>query len=289
MRRALVLGGGGPIGIAWETGLVGGLRSEGVDLCRADVVVGTSAGSVVGARVAAGHDLAADPLGGGRLGMPRPTGGFDRDRMREIFAIWNEATSPEAMDGARRRRIGALARDARTAPLDAWIAASGGATGVADWPARALVLVAIDTASGERCALDAASGAPLARAVAASCAVPGMFPVVPIGARAFMDGGVGSATNADLVLAHAPDAVLVVAPMCDRTVPAGTCAERCVEREARALEAAGARVAVVLPDADDARAFGPDLLNPMRVGSALARGVERGRALAAALAPLWAR
>ena len=53
--RALVLGGGGPVGIAWETGLAAGLERAGVRLRDADLFVGTSAGSVVGAQFALGN------------------------------------------------------------------------------------------------------------------------------------------------------------------------------------------------------------------------------------------
>ena len=56
MTRALVLGGGGPVGIAWESGLLNGLADGGVDASNADFIMGTSAGSFVGARLAMGHD-----------------------------------------------------------------------------------------------------------------------------------------------------------------------------------------------------------------------------------------
>src|SRR4051812_29393426 len=58
--RALVLGGGGVAGIAWEAGIVTGLRQEGIDLGSADRIVGTSAGSVVGALIATGADLESE-------------------------------------------------------------------------------------------------------------------------------------------------------------------------------------------------------------------------------------
>ena len=57
MDRALVLSGGGPVGIAWQSGLTVGLAEQGVQLRDADLIVGTSAGSVVGAQIALGRDL----------------------------------------------------------------------------------------------------------------------------------------------------------------------------------------------------------------------------------------
>ena len=58
MTRALVLGGGGPVGVAWEVGLIAGLEQEGVRLADADLFVGTSAGSIVGAMLALGRPTA---------------------------------------------------------------------------------------------------------------------------------------------------------------------------------------------------------------------------------------
>src|SRR6267378_5880441 len=79
MTRALVLGGGGPVGIAWESGLVAGLAQAGVDLGRADFTMGTSAGSFVGARLALGADAAtlADPIIAQQIPgeQQRPVGG----------------------------------------------------------------------------------------------------------------------------------------------------------------------------------------------------------------------
>src|SRR5260370_22782556 len=55
--RALVLGGGGVAGVAWELGILTGLHDTGVDVRGADVIIGTSAGSVVGAQIASGTNL----------------------------------------------------------------------------------------------------------------------------------------------------------------------------------------------------------------------------------------
>src|ERR1700744_1531192 len=69
-RRALVLGGGGVTGIAWETGLIAGLAGLGIDLAAADVIIGTSAGSLVGTDIACGQDLEA--LYQAQLAPPAP-------------------------------------------------------------------------------------------------------------------------------------------------------------------------------------------------------------------------
>ena len=69
-RRALVLGGGGVTGIAWETGLIAGLAGLDIDLAAADVIIGTSAGSVVGADIASGQEFEA--LYQAQLAPPAP-------------------------------------------------------------------------------------------------------------------------------------------------------------------------------------------------------------------------
>lgn len=286
MKRALVLGGGGAVGIAWESGLAVGLREGGVELREADVIVGTSAGSIVGARLAAGQDVAGRPPGG-NLTLPSAPGGPDLARVREVFALWSEARTPEALDAARRRAIAKLAQQARTATVDAWVAGSAGPLAIDDWPERDLRLVAVDAQDGARRIFTRESGAPVGRAIAASCAVPGLFPVVDIDGRNYIDGGVYSGTSADVVADAALDVVLVIAPMSARSISFGAVCEQLLEREVAVLRAAGAHVCVVLPDDDDLRAFGNDLLDPSHFEAARVRGAERGRALARAEAALW--
>ena len=71
--RALVLGGGGTVGTAWTAGLVSGLRREGVDLAEADLIVGTSAGAIVGTMLATGQDLDLLDAGPTPTSPPVPT------------------------------------------------------------------------------------------------------------------------------------------------------------------------------------------------------------------------
>ena len=79
-----------------------------------------------------------------------------------------------------------------------------------DWPDRDLRISAIDTATGELVTFDRSSGVGLVDAVAASCAVPGVWPPVTIGDRRYMDGGVGSSVN--MALADDCDVVVVLVP-----------------------------------------------------------------------------
>ena len=199
-QRALVLGGGGIVGIAWEAGVIAGLAERGVQLAAAEDVIGTSAGSLVGAWLAGRRDFAelattqaapATSAGGGRRG-PTP----DPATLTRIFRTWMgfENVGPE-----QARELGALALQAPTPPEErsvAWIARE---LGTSEWPSR-LRVTAADAESGELRVFDAKSGVRLERGVAASCCVPGIFAPVSIGGRRYVDGGVLSGTHADLAL-----------------------------------------------------------------------------------------
>jgi NTE family protein len=280
VKQALVLGGGGVIGVAWETGVVCGLLDGGVDLRTAEAIVGTSAGSFVGTRLAAQQDLRVPRA---TVVRPTQTDGPDLPILQAIFRRWSRA---ERVDGAFLREIGALALRARTVGEDAWVAASGGAVGVADWPHDRLKLIAVDVATGHLGVHDRASGAPLDLAIAASCAVPGMFPPVTINGRRYMDGGVRSGTSADLLLPDEPEFVLILAPLVRGSASIGAISEICLDNEIEALGAAGARVVKVVPDAQDIAAFG-NLMDPAGAVAANETGVARGRALAPALTGVW--
>ncbi len=111
-RRALVLGGGGVTGIAWETGLIAGLAELGIDLAAADVVIGTSAGSVVGADIASGQELEA--LYRAQLAPPAPEPAARMGWGVIGRLLWVMSTSRDPMRA--RARIGHWALAARTMP-----------------------------------------------------------------------------------------------------------------------------------------------------------------------------
>lgn len=231
---ALVLGSGGVTGSAWETGILHGLAKAGVDLGAADLIIGSSAGAVVGAQLASGllglpglYELQlADPqdLTGGRLGpamllrytaavlsarTPRPTAGSWAGSRRTP-----DPASPGS-NGARRSRSRLLSPE---------------------WPERPLLVTAVDATTGELRTFDKDSGVSLADAVTASCAVPGVWPVARIEGRTWIDGGVHSTANAQLAAGYGR--VVVIAPSAAwqpghrRTARAGgrTRRERCPGR-----------------------------------------------------------
>src|SRR4051812_18999321 len=279
-RTALVLGGGGIAGIGWEIGLIAGLAEAGVDLTTANLVVGTSAGSVVGAQVACAADL--EEMYSRQLEPPvdekvaRMTGAN--------LARYGWALLRSLGRGVEfRRRVGALALAAEEAGLtpsqQERLDVIGSRLVSPSWPERALVITAVDAATGEFVPFDREAGVPLLLAVAASCAVPGVYPPVTIGARRFIDGGIRSTANADL--AQGCDRLVVLAPL-----PRGMGPMAGAEAQARRVVPAAV---VVAPDAASRAALGRNVLDPAsRAGSARA-GRAQAHVVLDQVAGAWTR
>ena len=291
--RALVLGGGGPVGIAWETGLLAGLAEAGVDLAEADFIMGTSAGSFVGAQIAMGADVRAmaqtflamkdapaRPASPTRPAGPPPDLGFLMRKMAE-------AASGQRPAQAVRAELGAWAADASPMSEDAFIQSFGRfLSGLPEdaWPDKGYACTAVDIADGAFRLWDRAAGVGLARAVASSCSVPGVYPPITIRGARYMDGGMRSATNADMARGH--DLVVVIAL---RVL--GDTGERRrepLDGEIEALRGAGARVELIMPDAASQGAFGPNLMDARRRPGAAEAGLAQGRAAAGELGRVWA-
>ncbi len=296
MATVLVLGVGGVLGEAWMWGYLGGAQqATGEDPRRAKQLIGTSAGSIVAARLAGGED---------------PRRGEERVR-------WDGEAEPERRPGALRAAVERATRISMGAfsPLAApalSAATPGGALARAAVLARVpagrielrdlrsrldalgptfrdgrLNIVAVDRGSGRRVVFgsDSAPDATVAEAVGASCAVPGLFAPVEIGGREYVDGGVWSPTNLDLARAGSGDRVLCLVPtavmgtgpaIALRGLAAGWRLATSVE--AAAARRRGAAVEIVAPDAGSARAMGTDLMNPGRRASVLAEGFRQGSA-----------
>jgi NTE family protein len=276
--RALVLGGGGVTGVAWELGLLAGLAERGVDLTGADLVVGTSAGSVVGAEVATGVDIEERyakqllPPNGDVAAALGPAA-----MLRFGMALlWPRAT-PEQV----RARVGRLALRARTMPEADRLAVFAERLPVHEWPDRALKITAVDARSGEFMVFDRASGVPLVTAVAASCAVPGIWPPVTADGRRYVDGGVRSPVNADLAAGY--ERVIVIAPIIRGFGPMVGVRSQLDELRKRS------RVALVSPAAAALRAIGRNVLDPARRADAARAGRAQAVAVAEQVAEVWAR
>ncbi len=280
VTRALVLGGGGVTGIAWELGVLEALHAGGVPVGVADLLVGTSAGSVVAAQLSSGVGL--DRLVAAQMRPPDVSReravDFDVDRWAGALAALAEgARDPREL----RSRVGAMALSAPTVPEAERLEVIRARLPALDWPQRVLV-TAVDTASGELVVWDRGSGVPLLLAVAASCAVPGVWPPVTIDGRRYMDGGVRSPTNADLAAGH--DVVLVLAPVAGTALDA---AVRGLDEELDALRSSSG-VVVITPDEAAVRAIGPNLLDPARRAAAARAGQAQGRDTVDEVLALWA-
>ena len=273
-RHALVLGGGGIAGIAWHTGMLHGMAGAGLDVTDADFIVGTSAGATVTAQFASGVPL---DVWFGRQVDPalqnqelRPTGMSIGDLWEAMIRIHEEVPDP----AERRRRIGAMALATETVPESVRRAVVEGRLIDHHWPERHIATVVVDTATGDRCVFDASSGVDLIDAVAASSAVPGVWPPVTIGNHRYLDGGVYSLCNADLAAGH--ERVLVMVPMVD---PA-------LDDQLELVRTKG-RVEVLSPDRDSLTAFGTEPLDPS-IRAAVARaGFAQGQRSAASLVQFW--
>lgn len=275
--QALVLGGGGVAGIAWTTGLLAGLAGHGQDLTGADLVVGTSAGAAVAAQVTSGTGL--DELFARQADPARQAPEIPAEIDFEKFA----ADFGGALTGAKtpadvRRGVGQLAVQAETVSEADRRAVIAARLPVHDWPEQRVVIVAVDAETGEPRRFDRASGVSLVDAVAASCAVPGVWPPVTIEGRRYVDGGVRSAENADY--AAGASRITVIAPL---GVESPLPAEKPLLEVLDDLRAAGAEVALITPDEASVAAIGENPLDP----AARTPAAEAGRAQGAALTLTW--
>ncbi|MFF4322732.1 patatin-like phospholipase family protein [Streptomyces sp. NPDC001568] len=274
---ALVLGGGGLTGIGWETGILYGLAREGVDLTTADLVVGTSAGSVVGAQLTSGL-LTPQQLYERQLGDA--TGEAVARFGAGLLARYAVAMARSRDAAQYRRRIGAMALAADTGPEAVRREVLKARLVSHEWPERRLVVTAVDALSGELTAFDRAGDAGLVDAVSASCAVPGVWPPVTVAGRRFIDGGVRSATNADIAAGYRR--VVIIAPM---ALGAGKIPSPAAQAER--LRAAGARVLLITPSAQARKAFGRNVLDPARRDPAARAGLAQAAEHTGAAKAVW--
>ncbi|HEY2551244.1 MAG TPA: patatin-like phospholipase family protein [Streptosporangiaceae bacterium] len=274
-HRALVLGSGGVTGVAWEVGMIAGLAEHGIDLTEADLVVGTSAGSVVGVDVRSGvsiSDIYAQQL------APPGDEPFARMGPRVIAGLLRSMVLTR--DPVRaRRRIGRLALAARTEPEQHRRGVIASRLPVHEWPARRLVVTAVDAGTGEFTTFDAASGVSLVDAVGASCAVPGVWPPVSIGGRRYIDGGMRATANVDLAAGYRQ--VVVIAPL-----PRGVGRIAGVARQVAELPGSPS-VAVIVPGKAAVSAIGRNLLDPASRQSAARAGYAQAATEAERIGAVW--
>ena len=272
-ERALVLGGGGVTGIAWETGIVHGLAEQGVDLTDADLFVGTSAGSVVAAELAGGGVLA--DLYAGQL-LP-PDGEIPARLTSWMVVRYALSYVMPGTPAKKRARLGRAAVKARTPSEESRLAVFDSRLSTKDWPERALKVTAVDVANGKFVAFDRDSGVPLVKAVASSCAVPLVWPPVSINGSRYMDGGMRSVANVDLAAGY--ERVVVIAPLTRSASPAAAPGAQAAKL--------GVPSIVVSPDSAALAAIGSNLLDPAKRKPAAEAGYAQAVSIAADVRKVW--
>jgi NTE family protein len=272
-HTALVLGGGGITGIAWMLGILKGLRDAGLDLTTADTVIGTSAGSVVGAQITSGHDL--DELYAGQLRPPDSEIGAEM-RLGDLVEMVLPALAPGS-PRTRRRRVGAAAMRAHPQGGHERIRVIRERIDVTEWPERDLRVTAVNAETGEFVVWHRDCDVDIVHAVASSCAVPIIWPAVSIDDTAYIDGGMRSPANADL--AHFADRVVVLAPIPRAVNPVGA-----VRRQMPRLPASSA---LVVPDKAATRDFGRNVLDPAKRADAARAGLRQSPDVLARVHAAW--
>ena len=272
--RALVLGGGGVAGIAWITGLLAGLADAGQDATGADVVIGTSAGATVAAQLGSGLPLEVlyarqvDPA----LQSTEIKADIDLEKFGAELAPYLAAGGGAAPEEALRQ-LGVFALAAQTVPEADRRAVIASRLPSHDWPARDIRLVTVNCQTGATEVFTVASGISLVDAVAASCAVPGIWPPVTIGGYRYMDGGVRSSDNADLAAGAAR--IVVISPLgMDSPIPTPKPLGEVVAK----LRDGGADVTVIEPDDAARAAIGANPLDPATRVPAAEAGRAQGHA-----------
>ena len=233
--RGLVLGGGGPVGRAWQVGLVDGFAGQGIDLGTADLIIGTSAGAVAGAHLALKQGFGAPP----KIDAAPPVYSGNIVDLATAMARAAQSAEPEPI----RAEIGRMALNAQTISEEASLSRSIFAPFVGQaWPSQ-LRATSVNARTGPR----------LERAIAASTAAPYIWPAITIDGDRYIDGGVRSTLNADLAIG----CDMVIAVSCfsltghDNAVPAFFTAMNAAPlAELDAVRDSGATVALIEPRSD---------------------------------------
>src|SRR5215218_3248822 len=306
----LVLAAGGTLGEAWMRGLLDGAgRATGIDFRDCEYFVGTSAGSIVAAFLAAGREPDSGPearaakewgsKAGEANGAPEgiPVGAPDGDERGPLASavgrIGMTAAAPFApLALAGTAPGGAVARAAALAAVPRGKRSLGGLARLVEQSGASfdgrLRIAAVDRRNGKRVVFGAPGSpdASVAQAVLASCSIPWVFKPVTIDGREYVDGGVWSPTNLDATPARRGIEVLCLNPTASLGASRSAfgavraASQSTALAEALALRARGATVRTIAPGPRAAAVMGANLMDRGRVDEVLAAGYAQGRALA---------
>ncbi|MEV6769054.1 patatin-like phospholipase family protein [Nocardia sp. NPDC051030] len=270
-RPALVLGGGGPVGLSWMTGVAITLRELGIDLALAGRIVGTSAGAVVGAVLAGDGDL--ERIVNPPAGVAKPIQ-VDYAKFGEVMKILaSQARGVPAIEALRQIGVYVTENPVVDQP-DEHVTRIGNLIGSTEWPERELVITSVDVNTGELRAWTRDDQVSFHAAVASSTSVPGIFPPIPIDGGWYFDGGMRSPINADL--AAGADLIVIIEPLAHM-----------FPHTWRDAELGGAATISVIPDAEAIAAFGLDVFSPDSLIPAYEAGVRQAAEAAPRLKDVW--
>lgn len=285
-KRALVLGGGGIYFVAWQVAYINGLAKRGVDLGSADIIVGTSAGSLVASILANGSLkrfgkqvdwISRVPA---LVGLLAPAVDFHPSQLRAL-QMFREAADATP---ATVRDIGYAALAAHAPAAAEMRRSTGFAIAARGWPSSALHISTVDTYTGERLILTQSANLSAIRAAASSSAVPGVFSPQPIHDRWCMDGGVsGSGTHCDVVAGAERALVISLGASFKQTIPTMTVQPGRFQYELNELHRVGTKAFAKGPTKVDMT----KLMDPDEVPEAIAIGDEQAAADAVELAAFW--
>jgi NTE family protein len=271
LHLSVSLGGGGLFFVAWQVSYLHEMAQRGIDLAGADRVVGTSAGALVAAVLEAGRlnllyrELTVLAKAQRLLAALAPTDDLYPSQTRALRLYRDSGDADTDTIAA----IGHAALAAQTPAASVMVRNVALILAARNWPSPALHITCADTYSGERCVITSAARIGIARAVAASSAVPGLFAPQPIGDRLCMDGGVsGSGTHLDLLAGSQRVVILALTDGSGIEQGTMTCAAGSIENELAALRSTGSEVFRRIPEAMAIET----LMDPAAVPSAIAMG-----------------
>jgi NTE family protein len=279
--NTLVLGGGGLAGLGWFAGLFLGMSEHGVDLRDADQIIGSSAGSATAVQLRSTQTLEslyARQIDPELISDESPPSFEAIAKLMVAFPKLQAITDHTD----RMQAMGQMALAAETVAPDIRREMIVNRLSVHEWPVAPITITAVDITSGELVVFNATSGVSLVDAVCASCAVPGVWPVVEIGRQRYMDGGVFSVDNAHLAVGA--QRVIIASPF--GTVSPSSDGYTLNDAVA-SLEASGSKVLVIEPDSASRAAMGANPLDPEVRKPSAESGLAQGRSLAEGVGRFW--